>query len=454
MSFERARRVADAVLYEGYVLYPYRASAAKNRLRWQFGVVAPRAWSEGGGSEAWWMQATCLAEAGRSTAIDGRLRFLRVRRRSVEQANEEGTFEAVEALEAAGELWTTWDEGVEAEIPFALDLARAAGETVIPFLLPASRAEEPIGAGDGGAAGRLVREERPLEGRIHVAVDTAGAFRTLRVRVENVSRLVDGEAPRDEALRFSFLGTHVLLGITGGAFLSLADPPEEAREAAASCRHVGLWPALAGEPGERDVVLCSPIILEDHPRLAPESPGDFFDATEIDEMLTLRIMTLTDEEKREARATDARVAGILDRVDAMPPEMLERLHGAIRDLRVAGTGVDAGAAEAHPVDLSVPWWDPAADASVSPSTDTIEVAGRRVARGSRVRLRPGRGADAQDMFLEGRTARVEGVFLDVDDRRYLAVTLEEDPAAELQQWHGRYLYFRPEEVEPLGEPGA
>jgi len=124
----------------------------------------------------------------------------------------------------------------------------------------------------------------------------------------------------------------------------------------------------------------------------------------------------------------------------MPAELLERLHGAIRSLRAA----PEAAAEAPP------WWDPGVDASVSPETDQVEVAGVAVARGSRVRLCPGaRRADAQDMFLAGRVARVEGVFLDVEDQRYLAVTLEEDPAAELHQWHGRYLYFAPDEVEPL-----
>lgn len=97
----------------------------------------------------------------------------------------------------------------------------------------------------------------------------------------------------------------------------------------------------------------------------------------------------------------------------------------------------------------VPWWDPGADRTVSPETDGVVVAGVTVAKGSRVCLRPGqRRADAQDMFLAGREATVEAVFLDVDGNRHLAVTLDEDPAADLQRWHGRYLYFSPDEVEP------
>ncbi|HZB60721.1 MAG TPA: hypothetical protein VFA73_16170, partial [Actinomycetota bacterium] len=193
----------------------------------------------------------------------------------------------------------------------------------------------------------------------------------------------------------------------------------------------------------------------------------------IDEILTLRTMALTEAEKREARATDERAAAIIDRVDSMPPELLERLHGAVRYLEgVEGVEAgDPGTPEPHPpVDGAptgrvadggaggdrrstdpglVPWWDPGADRTVSPETDGVVVAGVTVAKGSRVCLRPGqRRADAQDMFLAGRLATVEAVFLDVDGNRHLAVTLDEDPAADLQRWHGRYLYFSPDEVEP------
>ena len=197
-------------------------------------------------------------------------------------------------------------------------------------------------------------------------------------------------------------------------------------------------------------MLSSPIILQDYPEIAPESPGDLFDATEIDEILTLRTMALTDDEKREARATDPRAAAIIDRVDAMPAEILERLHGAIRSLRpVAGPAAEP---VVEPDPFATPWWDPGADASVSPETDSIEVRGVPVAKGSRVRLRPGvRRSDAQDIFLDGRVARVEAVLFDVEDHGYLAVTLEDDLAADMLQRHGRYLYFAPDEVEPLGE---
>jgi hypothetical protein len=250
--------------------------------------------------------------------------------------------------------------------------------------------------------------------------------------------------------------------VPGGRFLSLTDPPEWAAPQAAACVNTACWPVLAGPEGCQELVLSSPVILYDHPQIAPESAGDLFDATEIDEILTLRTMALTDEEKREARATDPRSAALLDRVNHLPPEMLERLHGAIRYLGPtataagsAGTPVPPGGLAptevgAEPAAPLTPWWDPGADASVSPETDYVLIGGARVARGSAVLMRPGtRGADAQDLFLAGRTATVQAVFTDVDGNVHLAVTPDGDPAADLQQAHGRFLYFAPDEIEPI-----
>ena len=227
-------------------------------------------------------------------------------------------------------------------------------------------------------------------------------------------------------------------------FVSLLDPPASAREAVAGCANDGTFPVLIGAEGESQVVLSSPIILYDHPAVAPESAGDFCDATEIDEILALRVLTLTDEEKAEARGTDRRAAAIVDRCDDMPPEVWERLHGAVRSI---GPAAEAG--EAEPPDV-LPWWEPAVDASVDPWTDTTWVGGVEVGKGTPVRLNPSRRADAHDLFLAGRTAKVAGVFKDVDGAEHLAVTLDDDPAAELFEWQGRYLFFHPDEVEVLG----
>jgi hypothetical protein len=215
----------------------------------------------------------------------------------------------------------------------------------------------------------------------------------------------------------------------------------------AGCQNLHTWPVLIGT----DTMLSSPIILYDQPEIAPESTADLCDATEIDEMLVLRTMTLTDEEKREARATDERAAGIIDHADTIPPELFERLHGAIRSVRPVGDPVAAPVMEPfmEPVmEPAAPWWDPGQDRSVSPETDGVEVAGGIASRGVKVRIRPGRRrTDVQDMFLHGRTATVAAILHDVDGGTHLAVTIDDDPAAELNASMGRFLYFAPDEVE-------
>jgi hypothetical protein len=267
----------------------------------------------------------------------------------------------------------------------------------------------------------------------------------------------------------ALIAAHTILVVSGGDFISMTDPPEWAAPAVAECRNEGGWPVLADPDGGRKVVLSSPIILYDHPELAAESPGELYDGTEIDEILTLRTLALSDAEKAEARATDPRAAALLDRVESMDPQTMARLHGTIRSLRPV-TGEpggqpggqpagqpdplarwDAGPVDPGPVPMpDAPWWDPEADASVSPDTDSVTIGGREVSRGSRVLLRPGtRRADAQDMFLVGRMAEVQAVLHDVDDTPYLAVSLADQPGEDIRIAHGRFLYFMTDEVEPV-----
>jgi hypothetical protein len=445
-SFELARKVADAVLYEGYLLYPYRASAAKNQARWQFGVLMPRLWSEHGPDEPWATQTECLLEPEEATTVRVLVRFLHVQAKTVEVVDvEAGTFHEADTLPVDGSELVPWDEAAELEVAVEAPLARLLeGELATPFERPGGRRVEPVHDAAGRLVGRTVRRRWPVLGSVKLSAERLeGPYGLVRLRLvlENATAWNDPGADRSVALRHSLVAAHSLIGIDQGVFLSLLDPPEWAKPAAEACQNLHTWPVLIGDEGRRDAMLSSPIILYDHPTIAPESPGDLFDATEIDEILTLRTMALTEDEKREARATDERAAAIIDRVDTMPPELLERLHGAVRYLKeVEGT-------EEEEPEL-VPWWDPGADRTVSPETDGVVVAGVTVARGSRVRLRPGQRADAQDMFLAGREATVEAVFLDVDGNRHLAVTLDEDPAADLRRWHGRFLYFSPDEVEP------
>ncbi len=440
-----ARKVADAVLYEGYLLYPYRASSQKNQMRWQFGVLMPRDHAlRTSEAETWFSQTECLVEPRGEGHVRITFRCLHLQTRQIEKASGEG-FEPVDALTCGDKTHVTWDEAVEQELEVDIPMGEVATGRDVAIELEEASSSEEIREADGRVAGRIVRRRWPVSGAVRVSAErlrAASEVLKLRIRIENLTNWSDEHAGRGEALKRSFIAAHLLVSTDVGRFISLLEPPEWARPLADSCKNEHTWPVLIGDDVRRSAVLSSPIILYDYPQVAPESPGDLFDSTEIDEILSLRTAALTDEEKQEARATDDRAAAIIDRTDAMPPEIMERLHGTIRYVRDA-TG-DTGAAD------EVPWWDPGADSSVSPESDAIDISGVQVSKGSLVRLRPGsKRADAQDLFLTTRTARVEAVFFDVDGNNHLAVTLEDDPAADLHQWHGRFLYFAPDEVEPL-----
>jgi hypothetical protein len=439
VNLDAVRRLADAVLYEGYILYPYRASAQKNRSRWQFGVVMAPDYAAVDTSERSFTQTECVLEHAGRPAVRIHLRFLQVQRRTDPNG-------------------ATWDEAVERELEFTVGSEELLGPGwVRKFAVP--------GGEDSQSPGPVIRRREPLAGSVSVfATPVPGPWRAVRlkVRVDNLTATGTVPGHRADALPSALVAAHLMLSVSDGEFLSMTDPPMWAQAAVAECENIGAWPVLAGPGGGRQVVLSAPIILYDHPELAPESPGDLYDGTEIDEILTLRTLALSDAEKQEARATDPRAAELIDRVDSMDPQTLGRLHGTIRR---TGSPPDGSAPVGSPPDGSapvgsapggdpaVPWWDPDAEAAVSPDTDAVSIGGQEVRRGSRVRLRPGgsdsRRSDAQDMFLTGRIAEVQAVLLDVDDRPYLAVSLADDPDSDIRIAHGRFLYFTTDEVESL-----
>jgi hypothetical protein len=449
--FEAARSVADAVLYEGYVLYPYRASSRKNQVRFQWGVLTPRHFSEAEGSERWCSRTECLVDPGAAPVLSVRVRCLQAQHRSVEglvgadeRAGDE--FRPVDYLEVDGTLHVDWDEAVDQVIdvaPLSFFPPRSNG-VEMGFSLESGTETEEIEAADGSVIGRFVRRREPVKGVIRVTTDTPDPdthYVKVTVAVENTTEWSDTSLRRDDAMGHSLVAVHTMLAVDDGRFVSLLDPPDDAVTAAASCHSDGAYPVLIGD---EDVVLASPIILYDHPEVASQSPGDLYDSLEIDEILALRVMTLTDDEKAEARGTDARAAAIIDRCDDMSAETLSQLHGQMRQVETIRTpGADD--------EPTVPWWDPAVDAEVDPWTDTIWINGVEVTKGIAVVLRPSQRSDAQDMFLEGMSATVAGVFKDVDGETHVAVTVDDDPATEALSWQGRYLFFHPDEVEPMGE---
>jgi hypothetical protein len=345
------RSIADAVMYEGYLLYPYRASSVKNRQRWNFGVLYPRAYAEAQrGADRWSLRAECIVTG--SPDVEVLLRF----------------------IELTPRPGSTWQEATP----------REAGSETFAF-------------------GELVGS---METRV---VPVANDVWSITVDVENRTPFSGSTDDRDAALLRSLASAHVVLTARGGAFVSLLDPPPELADCVASCRSEGVYPVLAGESS----MLASPIILYDHPRIAPESRGDLFDGTEIDEILTLRIMTLTDDEKREASAVDERARRLIERTDALTADDLFAMHGR--------------------------------------SEKSVTVSGTTLQAGDRVRLRPRPGADIMDLALAGKIATITSIEHDFEERVHVAVVIDDDPGRDLGALGqpGHRFFFSPQEVEPL-----
>jgi hypothetical protein len=436
-KWEHARAVADAVLYEGYLLYPYRASSRKNQSRWQFGVLGPQGAADTGIGEDDTLAAQVLVRSTGIPSLSGVVRFLQLQHRAAERDVGGDRFEQVDELTTGATSWLSWDEAVEREIAIERFPVTSLPRT-LDISVPAGTDIETL---DGG---RLVRSRRALHGQLDISAERDSDLVRLSFEVRNTA---PPAADKDEATATSLIGTHLLFEVTDGQFVSLLEPDDSAAAAVARCSQHRCFPVLAGRPGNSDLVLVSPIILYDHPEIAEQSKGALYDSTEIDEILTLRIMTMTDEEKAQARATDPLAARIIDRCDSMSPEEMLDLHGVLRNPHAPAQ--EPGLIPEVPADVD--WWDPMADSAVRPELDAILVNGTRVTRGSRVRLRPSRRADAQDLFYTDKIARVTSVHEDVDGDQHVGVVLEEDPAADLHDWYGRYLYFAPDEVEPLIE---
>jgi hypothetical protein len=337
-------RIAHALLYEGYLLYPYRRSV-KNRQRWTFGGLYPPAYiaRQGGGSDASALQTECLVCGGPGTGLSVSVRFLQVVARRVgafdtplevwPEFDPVPAYRHVESLQAASGVVSAWQEAIEREV--AVPEVSLGDLTTSPRwvefdLVPASSLEPVQGPG-GTIVGLIERVRTRIDGAADLtAAGVADGLYRVTVRVENRTHLEAASDDRDRAQLHALVATHTILGVAGGEFVSMLEPPEPWRSLAEGCRNVGTWPVLVGEVGQTDTMLSSPIILYDYPQVAPESPGDLFDATEIDEILTLRILTLTDDEKRSMAALDDRGRALLERTEALAREQLMGLHGTLR----------------------------------------------------------------------------------------------------------------------------
>jgi hypothetical protein len=417
LNFNDAEKLTTAVLYEGYMLYPYRATATKNVQRWNFGTLYPRDYAVmQRPAESFRMVAACLLEAETDARLDVRARFLHLVRKQGDASKE-------------------WDEGVERSYDLKCLLLRDLLTESLQHDFSFSQLDVVTNENAHTCpvpkriAGRLILKAETLQPGLH----------KLSIELLNVTPTVAPDsAPRNEAVLQAFVSAHCLLGVESGEFISLLDTPEEFRDAAVNCHNVGVFPVLVGPDSQKSMMLCSPIILYDYPQIAPESAGDFFDGTEMDEMLALRVLTLTEEEKQEMRGGDERARKILERTESLPEDFLMKVHGAIRGMRPVGDRL--------PDELEFGKWDPLAE---TPVAESARVSGIEVKAGDRVLLRPRKMADIMDMALDGKVAVIESIEQDFEDNIQLAVVLDDDPGREfgMMRQTGHRFFFAPEEVE-------
>jgi hypothetical protein len=495
--FDAMRPIANAVLYEGYLLYPYTASAAKNKMRWQFGVVVPKEYEAAGTGEHGEQHTELLIDVTERTRIDALVRFLHVQARTVEAVLGDG-FVEVPSLEMDGTSYVTFDETVECEVPLRLDLAEGDAVTVA-IRFGESRIEEELRDARGELAGRIVRNRWPLIGTFAATAERLEGrpgLRVLRVHLENNSGVVTSNE-RGGMLRTAFISAHTMFAVENGAVLSPIDPPDYAQPFSETLENRYTWPVLMGDSSvdaqRSPIALSSPIVLGDFPEVGKKTEGDAFDSTEIDELLTLSVLSLSDAERAEARVTDPRACAIVDRAERFGADDIARLHDG--ELIRVGDGVlarlnetDFSAiynGEASPfsdaglemetrftdprsrtlVDLADPAQAEAAfeagdlarlrsgelDPFEALPPESVLIGGVPIAKGSSVKLTPKRRADAWDHFLTGKIATVKAIHQDFEEKIYVAVTVDVDPATDMHDWYGRSFFFEPDEVEAVLE---
>ncbi len=447
MNRELVEKVVNAVLYEGYILYPYRASSKKNRERFTFGRVYPEDYSIAQeGAEPFIMQSECLVRnESKDAVLNVSVRFLHPMLREVGvlktpvdalPAGESVECDVVPTFQLGEQLYQTWQEVVERRVEAPSISLRGSIRCAHEFSFPASRTLEPLRKDHEKISAVLIRRQDAVQGVVEIETAPVDDV-VFKVSVRILNRT---PVPRDQMenqaaiIMRTFTSTHTILQAIGGQWLSLTDPPPAHAEATAACKNIGTWPVLVGEEsqGDRDAMLSSPIILYDYPQIAPESPGDLFDGLEIDEILTLRVMAMSDEEKIEMRQVDEQARRILERTESMPSDHLLKMHGVMRSVRSSNED----------------FFNP------SKRLETATVGGAQVRAGDRVRIRPRKRADVMDMALDGKIAVIEAVEQDVEGGVQLALVVEDDPGQDLGMMRqpGHRFFYGTDEVE-LIKPG-
>lgn len=253
-------QIVNAVLYEGYILYPYRASSKRNfRERFTFGRVYPKDYSDlQPWAEPCLIQTECLLQTKEAKPeVEVTVRFLHPMWREVSEVSEAGAFRAVPELSVDGELYQSWQEATEREITVSLG-------TSSRFSFPATRATEEL-----SSTAAILRRQEALKGVVE-AQGTAMGRGVFKITVKVLNRTPMGGTlcnDQDAVIMRTFASTHTILHCANGEFISSME------QGAEKCRNIGTFPVLVGdeEKQERHTMLSSPIILYDYPRIAPES---------------------------------------------------------------------------------------------------------------------------------------------------------------------------------------
>jgi hypothetical protein len=448
MNLPLVNEVVEAVLYEGYILYPYRPTAKKNRQRFTFGRVYPHDYSVAqNGAEPFVMRTQCLLSGKEETRLEVSVRFLHVTSRQILSFREPqlelpislsaAAIEAVPELRVDDESFLTWQEAMEREVNVGPQTIKQMAGTKcrVPFQFSAEEQLEGIKDRHGSIVGLIRRRKELLDGEILCEIDEieAGLFR-IAVEIVNRSSVPETELENQDAVLLRTLAsTHTVLHAEEGEFLSLMDPPNSRRELAAACKNQGTWPVLVGDEsaGDRTTMLSSPIILYDYPKIAAESPGELFDGTEIDEILTLRVMTMTDAEKEEMRRSDPRARRILERTESLPEDQLLKMHGVVRELRSFDEDIFGNDRRLEEAELN----------------------GVMLRPGDRVKIMPRSRADIMDIALTGKIAAIEAIEQDAEGRIHFALVLDDDPGKDLgyMRQPGHRFFYTIDEVEPVPE---
>jgi hypothetical protein len=448
MNLPRVNEVVEAVLYEGYILYPYRPTAKKNRQRFTFGRVYPHDYSVAqNGAEPFVMRTQCLLTGRDGTHFEVSVRFLHVTSRQILSLREPqlelptslsaASVELVPELRVDDQSFVTWQEAVEREVTVGQQTIKQMAGTGcrLPFEFPAEEQLEPIKDSRGSIVGLIRRRKERLEGEILCQIEEIEAC-LFKIAVEIVNRtfVLETELENQDAVLLRTLAsTHTVLHTDEGEFISLMDPPDSRRELAAACKNQGTWPVLVGDEAaaDRTTMLSSPIILYDYPKIAAESPGELFDGTEIDEILTLRVMTMTDAEKEEMRQSDPRARRILERTESLPEDQLLKMHGVVRELRSFDEDIFGNDRRLEEAELN----------------------GVVLRPGDRVKIRPRSRADIMDMALTGKIAAIEAIEQDAEGRIHFALVLDDDPGKDLgyMRQPGHRFFYTIDEVEPVPE---